>query len=140
MDLSNIPRPKILPLGKPSFPDISSHTDRKWLAGKVPDLSTFLGPHSWLLFNKLGLDEVDMDWLEMDPKIWDLQGGYIRFRDFVKGLTIVNDPAERGVGLIKQFIATFQNEASCQDNILAGSEYRKIVGKNSRKSDPAKLL
>ena len=81
-----------------------------------------------------------MDWLEMDPKIWDLQGGYIRFRDFVKGLTIVNDPAERGVGLIKQFIATFQNEASCQDNILAGSEYRKIVGKNSRKSDLSKLL
>ena len=43
--------------------------------------------------------------IPMDPKMWDLQGGYIRFRDFVKGLTIVNDPAERGVELIKHFIS-----------------------------------
>ena len=72
----------------------------------------------------------DMLWLQLDPMVWELQDGYTRFRDYVKGLTIVNDPAERGVGLIKQFIASFQNEKSCQDNLLAVSEHRKIVVKD----------
>ena len=59
--------------------------------------------------------------------MWELHAGYIRFRDFLLGLTIVNDPAERGVGLIKQFISSFQNEESCYANLLAVSDYRKRV-------------
>ena len=53
----------------------------------------------------------------------------------MRGLTIVNDPAERGVGLVKQFISTFQNEESCQENLLAVSQHRKIVSKDSKKED-----
>ena len=139
VDLSTIPRSMDMPLGKPSFPDLSSFSEKRWLSGNLPDLSTFLGPQSWLIFNKLGLDEEDMSWLMQDPKLWELQSGFIRFRDFVKGLTIVNDPAERGVGLMKQFIDSFQNEEYCQDNLLAVSEHRKIVGKNSKKSDLSKV-
>ena len=65
--------------------------------------------------------------------------GYVRFRDFVQKLTIVNDPAERGVGLIKQFVSSFQNEKSCQENLLAVAKHRKIVNKNSKKEDLAKI-
>ena len=93
VDLSNIPRSKTLPLGKPTFPDLSSHYKKRWISGKLPDLSTFLGPKSWLVFNKLGLDEEDMLWLQFDPMVWELQDGYTRFRGYVKGLTITNDPA-----------------------------------------------
>ena len=46
---------------------------------------------------------------------WEDFEGFRRFRDFVKKLTITNDPAEHGVGLVKEFIATFQNETSCQN-------------------------
>jgi hypothetical protein len=77
--------------------------------------------------------------LWLSSKISSSQSKRFRFRDFVKGLTIVNDPAERGVGLIKQFIGSFQNEAACQDNLLAVSEHRKIVGKNSKKSALSKV-
>ena len=80
-----------------------------------------------------------MDWLQHDPGQWECAEGYRRFRDFVKKLTIVNDPAERCVGLVKQFINTFQNEASCQDNLLAVSKHRKTVQKNSNKSILAKV-
>ena len=139
VDLSSIPRSRNLPLGKPVFPDLSSYPKKNWISGCLPDLSTFLGPQSWLIFNKLGLDEEDMMWLEQDPKVWELQAGYIRFRDFVRGLTIVNDPAERGVGLMKQFIASYQNEESFQANLIAVSDHRKIVGKNSKKSDLSKV-
>ena len=51
----------------------------------------------------------------------------------------MNDPAERGVGLIKQFIATFQNEQSCQETLLAVSKHRKVVSKNSKKEDLSKI-
>ena len=65
--------------------------------------------------------------------------GYRRFRDFVKNLTIINDPAAPGVGLIKRFISTFQNEKSCQDNLLTVAEHRKMVKKDSNKSDLASI-
>ena len=48
-------------------------------------------------------------------------------------MKIVNDVAERGVGLVKQFIATYQNEGSCQENLIAVSEHRKLVKKDSKK-------
>ena len=126
-------------MGKPVFPDLSSWPDESWVKDKLPELCTMLGPQSWLLFKKLGLSGEDLDWLELDPVVWDSMPGYIRFRDFVRGLTIVNDPAERGVGLIKQFISSFQTEESCQDNLLAVSEHRKTVSKDSRKEDLAKI-
>ena len=69
----------------------------------------------------------------------DTMSGYIKFKDFVRGLTIVNDPAERGVGLVKQFISSFQNEKSCQENLLAVSMHRKVVSKGSKKEDLAKI-
>ena len=127
--LSSIPRERALPMGKPVFPDLSSWPDESWVKDKLPELCTMLSPQSWLLFNKLGLSGEDLDWLELDPVVWDSMPGYIRFRDFVRGLTIVNDPAERGVGLIKQFISSFQTEESCQDNLLAVSEHRKQSAK-----------
>ena len=126
-------------MGKPSFPDLSSWPDELWVSDRLPELSTMLGPESWLLFNKLGMGDEDLDWLHLDPLVWDFMPGYIKFRDFVKKLTIVNDPAERGVGLIKEFISTFQNEKSCQENLLAVSKHRKMVSKNSKKEDLAKI-
>ena len=85
------------------------------------------------------MTDVDMEWLQLNPEQWEFMSGYRRFRDFVQKLTIVNDPAERGVGLIKQFISTFQNEGSCQDNLLAVAEHRKTVKKDSKKGDLAAI-
>ena len=111
-------------MGKPVFPDLSSWPDESWIKDKLPERCTMPGPQSWLLFKKLGLSGEDLDWLDLD---------------FVRGLTIDNDPAERGVGLIKQFISSFQTEESCQDNLLAVSEHRKTVSKDSSKEDLAKI-
>ena len=46
-----------------------------------------------MLFDKLGLVDEDLDWLLIDPSVWDSMAGYVKFRDFVKNVTIVNDPA-----------------------------------------------
>ena len=59
--LLKIPRPAKFALGKPSFPDLSSTPDKSCLRGKLPDLSSFLGPQSWLLFSTLGISDEDME-------------------------------------------------------------------------------
>ena len=68
-----------------------------------------------------------------------VEGWLHQVQGLCEGANNCNDPAERGVGLIKQFIASFQNEKSCQDNLLAISEHRKIVVKDSKKSDLSKV-
>ena len=137
--IANTPRPEVYPLGKPSFPDLSSIPDRFWKSGKVPELSSFLGPQSWRMFDKLGLTAEDMDWLELDPVIWETSSSYLKFKNFALNLTIVNDPAERGEGLVKEFISSFQSEPSCQANLLAVSKHRAVIQKNSRKESLAKI-
>ena len=72
-----------------------------------------------------------MELLQVNPNTWDQVPSYQRFRNFVKNLTIVNDPAERGVGLIKQFIDSFQSEEACQDNLIAVAAHRKISNKET---------
>ena len=73
-----------------------------------------------------------MDWLQ--DHTWEGFSSY-----FVKNLTIVNDPAERGVGLVKESIGTFQNEKSCQENLLAVSKHTSVVKKDSKKDCLAKI-
>ena len=80
--LSRIPRQEVLPMGKPSFPDLSSWPDRFWVKDKLPELSSMLGPGSWLLFDKLGFTEEDLSWLLLDPLGWNSNPGYNKFRDF----------------------------------------------------------
>ena len=40
---------------------------------------------------------------------------------------------------MEQLISSYQNESSCQDNLLAVSKHRKIVSKNSKKKICQKL-
>ena len=61
--LSSIPRLEVFPLGKPIFPDLSTWKEKHWVRGRLPELSSMLGPQSWLLFDKLGLVDEDLDWL-----------------------------------------------------------------------------
>ena len=47
----------------------------------------------------------------------------------------MNDPAERGVKLVQDFISTSQNEDLLQKRILSASEQRKKFSKNMSKKD-----
>ena len=91
--LSNVTRTQNITLGKPQFPDLSDWPDNFWLTGQSPAMESFLGPASWLIFNKLGFTSDMMDWLSLSPEDWESNPNYIRFKDFIKNLKIVNDPA-----------------------------------------------
>ena len=71
---SSTPRQSAHSLGKPSFPEISSWPKTKWLSDQVPELPSLLGPDRWLLFNKLGLGDEDLE-LQLDPNTWNIMPG-----------------------------------------------------------------
>ena len=66
-----------------------------------------------------------MVWLKLEVWQWELISGFRKFKDFVKSLTVVNDPAERGVKLIQDFVNQTSDKTLRQDLLLAVSDHRE---------------
>ena len=107
--------------------------------GKIPSLSNFVGPKSWLLPHLLGLAAADMEWLQLDVRQWPLMSGFKVFYEYVTKMLVVNDPAERGVKLIQDFVNTTQDEDIRQWRMLSAGDQRKMYPKNMTKKDMKKL-
>ena len=61
-----------------------------------PDLRSFVGHDSLLLFHLLGQgNSICLSWLTLEPSEWNRDPSYEIFRRFVKGIDVVNDVAER---------------------------------------------
>ena len=116
--------------GKPELPaDFWPET------GVMPSLASFVGPKSWLLPHLLSLDAENMEWLQLEVHQWSLMSGYKKFSELVEKLVIVNDPAERGVKLIQDFVNTTQDEEIRQWRMLSAADQRKRYSKNMTKKD-----
>lgn len=100
--LDQTERPEKFSLGKPKFPLVTA--DKFWddISGtEMMGLAKLVGPRSWMIPGILGLGVDEMVWLKLEVYQWYLVPGYKKFHHFVKNLTVVNDPAERGVKLIQ---------------------------------------
>ena len=59
-------------------------------------MGKFVGHDSLLFFFQLDMaDSTSLSWLTTEPKVWEIDPNYERFRRFVKGMDVVNDVAER---------------------------------------------
>jgi len=47
--------------------------------------------------------KVDQKFLTENPGSWNGQPGYLMAKKLVQGIQVTNDPAERGVALIKEY-------------------------------------
>ncbi|KAK3917715.1 Polyhomeotic-like protein 1 [Frankliniella fusca] len=65
------------------------------------NLCDFVTTASIAFFEVTGISQ---DFLSFDPSEWKLQASYTEGKSIVDGLQIVNDCAERGVGLIKECV------------------------------------
>ena len=101
----------------------------------MPSLESFVGPKSWLLPHLLDLDMESMEWLQLAVHQWPLMSGFKKFSSLVKKLSVVNDPAERGVKLIQDFVNTTQDEEIRQWRMLSAADQRKKHSKNMTKQD-----
>ena len=54
----------------------------------------------------------------------DLFPGYIRFKNYVSGLLVVNNSAEFPIKLGQHFIETFSNKEGNQANLLVVADHR----------------
>lgn len=68
---------------------------------------------------------ISKDFLDLDPKLWNLNEHYKKGKKFVYNLHIVNDVAERGVKLMEDYNKLIsKNEEQKQYLLQVVSEYR----------------
>ena len=127
--LANTPRPDLFVPGKPDLP-VEFWPER----GVKQSLPSFVGQQPLLLPSLVKLTPENMEWLLLDVHQWHLMSGYRRFSEFVMKLLVVNDPAERGVKLIQDFISTSTDEGLRQAKMISASEQRKKISINISKS------
>ena len=57
-------------------------------------LANFVSVKSYLMFNLLGIE--DLTWLDAPVSLWPCFPSFVKARNFVRQLLVVNDGAERG--------------------------------------------
>ena len=112
--------------GKPEFP-IMTWPDRR------PQMSCFVGPESWLLFDLLNLPGSN-DWLLVPAAHWHNLDEYKKIETFLSNLPCVNDGSERAVAMIGTYINSVKDEAHKQDLLEVVQYYRQSVPDLSKDS------
>lgn len=96
------------------------------------EISEFITPQSLEFFKRF---EIDTEFLKSDPSLWTADENYKRGLKIVQGLKIVNDVAERAVGLMQKYINTVTKDPDQEQYILQVlSEYRKQFSDGTKKS------
>ena len=70
-------------------------------SGELPRVAKLAGEKSWLVFHQLKMSGQDMMWLNEEVENWTRTRGYNRFSPYVTGTTVINDPGERALGVMK---------------------------------------
>jgi hypothetical protein len=71
--------------------------------------------HTLYLFEAL---DISQDFLAQDPSLWQQNESYRKDKEILRGLQVVNDTAERGVALIKNFNRTITKREDDFQNLL----------------------
>ena len=79
-----------------------------------PQLDSFIGERSWLVFDKLaGIG----NWLHLDVDLWVNDPEYLRLREAILDLKVVNDLAERCVKDVHGY-AKLARDSKYREDIL----------------------
>ena len=63
----------------------------------TPNLASFVGGKSWLVFENLGFTMNNLEWHQVSFKYWEKFSSYRRFKESVYKLHVLNDPAKSAV-------------------------------------------
>ena len=114
--------------GKPSFPDLSNET--------ALTMASFIGEDSWKFFD---IVKVDTAFLELPVSDWCNDADYLRAKEVIDSLSVVNDAAERGVKLSSDFLCTTTSEEMYANVLQVVEDCRKKIP-NQRKIRKYKSL
>ena len=108
--------------GRPKMPEMP-------LEGKTECLSRFVGASSWSFLKKIGTNG---EFLAKSAETWFNDPEYIKMKEVVDNLQVVNDAAERGVKLCSDQLKSAKSEDKFQD-ILQVVENARHQTPNQRK-------
>lgn len=77
------------------------------------------------LFSKITGEINPLDFLEIDPSRWINKENYLRAKDVVNKMLIVNDVAERAVGLMTRFNGKVTNKETETQMVLQVTEHHQ---------------
>ena len=121
-----------------------------WRNGR-PSLSSFIGETSFLIFRVINQQPEDLAWLAQPVAEWESSDLYLDFEYYVNNKHVVNDAAERAIGLVKPQVANFKKEENFQAAMktievarakFPNSKVRGVARRQMLKSDlkPSLLL
>ena len=126
--LLSIQRPQNFGPSKPTFP-----TD---LMSNNPTLDVFIGPKSWLIFEKLNANG---EWLKDDVDDWGDNEEYGKMKHLLMDLKVVNDLAERCVKDVEDY-ANASKDPEHRDNILLVATDHRGLFQDIRKGSLDQVL
>ena len=85
-------------------------------------MENFVGVDSWKFFD---LMKVDSSFLELPVRTWCDNAEYLRAKDVVDHLCVVNDAGERGVKLSQDFLSTTTTEDKYANVLQVVEDCRK---------------
>ena len=98
---------------------------------RYPTLQGMVGPKSWLLFDLLGING---EWLATPTGQWETDPSYLRMREVVSHLAVVNDAAERGVKDIQDY-DNVTRDGTCRERMILISNSHRFFSKLSEERD-----
>ena len=66
------------------------------------------------------------DWLQKPIQSWKDDSGYLEMEEFVKNMLVCNDPAERGIKLVSDFIDCLTKNSANREDLLQVVEAHRI--------------
>ena len=72
--------------------------------------------------------------MDLDPSLWETNESYLRSKDILSSLRVVNDCAERGIALISQFNSLVTGNEDQRQCLIKVVDYDR-----KRKTDIKKL-
>ena len=100
-----------------------------------PCLASFMVRTSWKLWELLGIDR---EWLQLPVDQWEGRDSYMIAKDYVTGLTVVNDGAERCIKSISDYATATQDSVYREDILVIGNSHREVF-QDLRKAALAEL-
>ncbi|KAE8739196.1 hypothetical protein FOCC_FOCC015302 [Frankliniella occidentalis] len=96
-------------------------------------ISDLVTKKSLFFFEKLC---ISTEFLKTSPENWPEEETYIHGKEVCESLVVVNDIAERGVGLVKEYINTlYKKEESLQQLLQVVELHRRLIPTSPKKGD-----
>lgn len=120
--------------------NILRNTDLKWntIHNDDLDIVKFINANTRRFFKVLGNE--NPDFLRYPPSSWCENESYVKMSSIIKNLTVVNDPAERAIGLIKNVNNNLTMNREQQSHLVQVIENFRHNHPDSKKSTILKNL